>query len=82
VQKSAQQGAKEREISHKRVTRDREWGLRSPETEVADWRLGIRHPQELVHPIRRRSLERRVIETDNGTSSVFSRIRRSVDANL
>jgi len=78
----AHQSAKKREITHKRGTGQRKWGLGAAETEVADWRLGVRHPQKLVYPIRRRSLERRVFETDNGTSDAFVRNRRGVNTNL
>ena len=66
-------------FTHKCSTGHREWGLRTAETEAADWRLGIRHPQELVDPIRRCSFERRVFETDNGTSGAFGRNRHDVN---
>ena len=77
-----QRGAKGWEITHECGAGHRKWGLRAAETEVADWRLGVRHPQELVYPIRRRSFERRVFKIDNGASIAFGRNRRGVDSNL
>lgn len=70
----AQPDAKEPEIAHQCGTGHRVWGSGTTETEVADWRLGIRDTQEFVYSIRRNSFERRIAKTDEGTG-VFGRNR-------
>ena len=73
----------ERRITHKRDTGYRKWGFRLTETEVAEWRLGVRNPQELVYPIPRRNpFERSVTKADNGTAGVLAHERCSTNASL
>lgn len=55
-------------ITHKCGTWHREWGLRATETEIANWRLGVRNAQELVYPSRRSSFERCIVKADNWTT--------------
>jgi len=51
-------------------------------TEVSNWGLGIRNPQEPIHPTRRGPLERCIFETDNRTTGTFGRSHCDVNTSL
>ena len=57
-------------------------GLRTAKTEIADRGLGVRDPQELIHPVRRNAFERCIVKADDGTAGTTVYDYCGVDAGL